>query len=278
MDNTINPEQPELDSSQLEELLNRFQPQPSPRFYHRMSTAPWTKISPQEKINIFRNWKPSRRLVWGMAALLLIITLFGFSLYPPLRAIARQIMFSFIPSLGDQLEVQVTLANPVDLYHFADPENFPLSIAAAQEQAGFPVREIASLPVGLSFTGARYDGGSHAVILLYQGKDYKLFLTQRPIDHSQDVFSIGASAQVETVQIGNIQGEYVVGGWKAVSSPPGSATPAPGSTINLSAVWDSSLPQYTLRWQLAGYTYELRSTGIGSPTQSELISLANGLK
>jgi hypothetical protein len=278
MDNTNNPEQPESDVSQIEGLLGRFQPQPSPRFYHKMSMAPWMKTSPKEKPGISRDWMPSRRLAWGLAALLLIITLFGFSLYPPLRAIARQIMFSFIPSLGDQLEVQVTLANPEDLYHFADPENFPLSIAVAQEQAGFPLREIASLPIGLSFTGARYDAASHAVILLYQGKDYKIFLTQRPIDHGQDVFSIGASAQVETVQIGNIQGEYVVGGWKAVSAQPDSRTATPGSTITLSATWDNTLPQYTLRWQSAGYAYELRTTGVGSPTQSELISLANGLK
>jgi hypothetical protein len=243
-----------------------------------MSTAPWAKISPQEKINIFRNWKPSRRLVWGMAALLLIITLFGFSLYPPLRAIAMQIMFSFIPAPEDQLEVQVPLANPEALYHFADPENFPLSISEVQEQAGFPVREIGSLPAGLSFSGARFDAGSHAVILLYLGKDYKLFLTQRPIDHGQDVFSIGASAQVETVQIGNIQGEYVEGGWKAVSAQPDNRTATPGSTINLNATWDNTLPQYTLRWQSAGYAYELRSIGVGSPTESELISLANGLK
>ena len=36
----------------------------------------------------------------------------------------------------------------------------------------------------------------------------------------EDVFSIGANAMVKLVNIGDIQGEFVVGGWKAVSTQP----------------------------------------------------------
>jgi hypothetical protein len=48
--------------------------------------------------------------------------------------------------------------------------------------------------------------------------------------------------------------------------------------LNIYAVWDNDLHQYTLRWQAGDIVYELRSNGDGSPSQSGLINLANGLK
>ncbi len=278
MNDNVSEEPVAPEAANIEHLLGRFQPKPGSRFYKLMLDAPWTKSHPPLKHGFFRPMSASRRLVLGSLLFLLFITVLGFTLYPPLRGIAHQIMYSFIPAPEDQLELQVTLANPGDLYGFADPENFPLDIPAVQLQAGFSVSQITSLPTGLSFTGARYDVASNASILLYQGKDYKLFLTQRPIGNGQDVFSIGASAQVEMVLVGNVQGEYVMGGWKVTSEEQAEVTPLPGAVINLSAVWDSTLPQYTLRWQSGGFVYELRSIGIGSPAKSQLVSLANGLK
>ena len=270
------PTAPEI--TDIEKLLGRFQPKPGPRFYKLMLDAPWKKTPHPLKHGFFRPMNASQRLVLGSLVFLLFITILGFTLYPPLRGIAHQIMYSFIPAPEDQLELQVTLDSPGDLYGFANPENFPLDIAAARTQAGFPVSQITSLPTGLSFKGARYDADSNATILLYQGKDYKLFLTQRPVGNGQDVFSIGASALVETVMVGNVRAEYVMGGWKVTSEEQAEVTPVPGAVINLSAVWDPTLPQYTLRWQSGGFVYELRSIGVGSPAKSQLVSLANGLK
>ena len=50
------------------------------------------------------------------------------------------------------------------------------------------------------------------------------------------------------------------------------------SQTNISAVWDAQLPQYTLRWQENGFIYELRTLREGSPSQSDLIAYAIGLK
>jgi hypothetical protein len=92
------------------------------------------------------------------------------------------------------------------------------------------------------------------------------------------VFSIGESALIKLVNIGDFQGEYVDGGWKVISTQPASENQTPTSSVNINAIWDNELPQSTLRWQLNGIVYELRSVGDGRPPQSELIIMANELK
>ena len=171
------------------------------------------------------------------------------------------------------------LSNTPYSFDFLNPANFPLSVANVQQQAGFSVKEIPSSPVAPSFIGARYDPAFNAVMLLYKkNEDYTLLLTQRPLGNSQDVFSIGSNAHVEFVNVGNVQGEYVIGGWNAVSTVTPSNIPTSSGSVQINAVWDDNLPQFTLRWQISGIAYELRSNGENSPSQSQLISWANELK
>lgn len=266
------------DEPKIEELLSNISPRPSPRFYMKMKNAPWVKAPPVGRIKLFTSKIPSRIRILGMAAFLIIVVLISLSFFPSVRAVARQIFYSFISAPSNQIDIQVTLSNPGDLFHFSDPGNFPLSIQDVQEQSGLAVKEISRLPEELILVGARYDRSYNAVTILYQANHYKLFLSQRPIGNGEDVFSIGSSAQVDMVKIGNFQGEYVVGGWKAISTQPISTTATPGYQVSISAIWDSSLPQYTLRWQDDVSRYELRTLGEGNPSQQELITLANELK
>jgi len=266
------------EESEIEEMLSQIRPLPTSRLDNRMRAAPWLRPIPPKGSRFLAYLKPAHRLVWGFIALILMIAVLGTAWFPSVRAIARQIFYSFIPAPSNQLEVQVTLASPGDLFHFSDPANFTQSISEVQKQAGFGVKAISILPEGLTFTGSRFDPSYNAVTLLYQGNNYKLFLTQRPRGNSQDVFSIGANAIVKLVMIGDIQGELVVGGWKAISTQPAPENQTPASLININAIWDNDLPQSTLRWQSGDIVYELRSIGMGSPSQSELINLANGLK
>jgi hypothetical protein len=276
MDNT--PKRDAPNEMQIEEMLSRFKPQPTARFFAMMENAPWQTTTHHVSTRWYRTWKPAHKLIWGLVGLLLIFTVLCLVFFPQVRAIARQIYFSFVTSNSDQLEVQVTLSSPGDLFHFSDPANFLLSINEVQQQAGFHVREITLLSDKLSFTGARFDPYSDATTLLYQGIDYILFLTQRPLGNGQDVFSIGANAKVNTVKIGSSEGEFVTGGWKAVSTQLTNENQTPASQIIVNAIWDSSLPQYTLRWQETDFVYELRTVGQGSPSQTDLIKLANELK
>ncbi|MFZ2097849.1 MAG: hypothetical protein WAV05_14550 [Anaerolineales bacterium] len=170
------------------------------------------------------------------------------------------------------------MTSPNDLYHYSDPANFPLSVSEVQNLAGFPVKQISQLAEGMNFIGARFDANYDAVILVYHANTYNLFLSQRSLGNGQDVFSIGESAMVQIVSIGEIQGEFVTGGWKSISTQPTNETSNPDNSVNIIAIWDNDLPQSTLRWQKDSFIYEIRGIGENMPSLDELITLANELK
>jgi hypothetical protein len=273
-----NPDDNLPDEIKIEKLLSEFKPQPTKKFNAMMSSAPWQKQKHTRSANDTKNGDLHRKSAWALEAFIVILAFLILAFIPSVRVAADQIIHHFLLAASNQLEVQITPANPLVSMDFTNPSNFPLNINEVQQKAGFVVKSISSLPERLSFVGARYDPSYNAVTILYNTSDYFLILTQRPLGKSQDVFSIGPNAHVEFVNIGNIQGEYVVGGWNAVSTQQLPRTEAPQGTLNLSAVWDESLPQFTLRWQQAGYAYELLSNGLNSPSQSQLISWANELK
>ena len=265
------------DEDEIARLLGRFKPNPSSRFQNRMQDAPWQHSRPSRIPRLLNN-KYLPRFVWGVSVLLIILLVGTAIFVPQVRAIARQIIYSFISSPSNEIEVQVTPSSPGDLFNYSDPSNFPLTVPEAQQQAGFKLRQLSAVPGDLSLLGVRYEPDYHSVILLYKSDRYDLFLTQRPLGNGQDVFSIGEGASVSLVKIGNLQGEYVEGGWKAVSTQSAGDHQSTQNPINITATWDSDLPQSTLRWQAEGMTYELRAVGVDRPSQSVLINWANELK
>ncbi len=271
------PDKTTPDEQVIEGLLRRFKPRPSQNFYEKMKHAPWQNPMAIRRFPFNMSLLPKRVLAIALAILLLLILVGATLLIPPVRGIARQIIFSFINAPASQVEVQVTLTSPSSLFDYSNPSNFPLSLPEAQSQAGFQVLQISPPPAGLELIGARFDPYYSAVILLYHADQYTLFLTQRPLGSGQDVFSIGSEAQVETVKIGTVQGEFVRGGWKAISTQAVASSQAPGQ-VNITAVWDATLPQSTLRWQAGNMAYELRTLGENGPAQSDLILWANELK
>ena len=263
---------------EIEALLERVKPHPTNRLRLEIASAPWNKHDyAQFRVTSSRKHL-NTRLAWGLAFLVVIFVAGIVAFVPPVRAIARQIFYSFISAPSSQIDVQLTPVNPGELFNLNDPANFTLTVAQAQQQAGFPVQQITPTPAGLSLVGARYEASYHAVILFYQTSDYTLFLTQRPLGKGQDVFSIGLEARVEIVEVGKVQAEFVRGGWKIVSTQPALSTQPPGNPVNVKAIWDSSLPQSTLRWQADGTAFELRAVGEIGPSQSDLILWANELK
>ncbi len=267
------------DESKIEQMLGGFKPQFSHRYYARMSTAPWQTQDHSKSSSHAKNWALQLKPAWILASVILALALLTLTFIPSVRVAADQFIHFFLPAASNQLEVQVTPSNTPYSFDFLNPSNFPLSVANVQQKAGFSVKEIPSSPGAPSFIGARYDPAFNTVMLLYKkGEDYTLLLTQRPLGNSQDVFSIGSNAHVEFVNVGNVQGEYVIGGWIAISTETPSDIPTSSGSVHINAVWDDNLPQFTLRWQESGAAYELRSNGENSPSQSQLISWANELK
>ena len=249
----------------LENLLRQLQPRPSSRFYLRIKKAPWQS-------------RPSVLLIrqFGLAAsLLVILFMLGILLSPPLRARARQWILYFLPDAQDQMELSIEQLDAQELYHYATPENFPYSVDQLTHLAGYNISLPASLLPDIQLVGGRYEAETQTAVLLYQGAGYNLFLSQRPIEAGQEHFSIGASAVVEPVNVGDIQGEFVAGGWVKRSELPSGELDPPAE---LHIQWDETLPQYTLRWQIHDFAYQLRSTGIASPQKDELIILAQTIR
>lgn len=273
-----NPHQAIPDEEKIEKLLCQFKPQPSKRYYEQIALAPWRAGAPAAKQNklVLRN--NFLTITVGTLVIILLIILSLFVFFPSARVTADQIIHFFLPSTSNQVEIQVTPESSTTMLDFSNPANFPLSVNEARQLVKFAIREIPALPANLIFTGARYEKGYNAVIFLYTGSDYILFFTQRPAGDGQDVFSVGADAKIDWVMIGENQAEYVLGGWKASATQPAVIVKKTPATTELNAVWDNQLPQSTLRWVSDGMVYELRTSGSETPSRSEIIDWANGLK
>ena len=249
----------------IEELLSDVQPLPSPEFHARMMKAPWHN----PRIDFYvRRWNYSFLVI-------LVVLFFSLLIFPSLRANARNWVLYFIPGRQDQMQLSIDDLSPQELFQYASPNNFPFTVSQAGAMAGFRVEQPDELLPGMELVGARYESNTESVVLLYQGAGYNLFMSQRPIAAGLEYFSVGASAEVEVVLIGEIQAEYVAGGWINLPIAQGDETSPPE---DLNVVWDPMLSQYTLRWQSDGIAYQLRSTGSSGPQKFDLITLAESIR
>jgi hypothetical protein len=273
------------DEERIAALLAGFKPQPSARFYQRMESAPWMSASREAKnAKSQPGWiarlsgAPGLRIA-AAAAILLAFIIIGTMASPALRTVAQQLMHFFIPAKENRISVQVTMPSPGEAGSFESADYFSLNLSQAQNLASFPIREIAELPSGYTFSGAHFDPTLNAVALRYADHGSFLVLTQRPSDEVEEYSSVGASAAVATVEVRGVQGEYVTGGWRVARQESARIeTAVPGTQVSLDAYWDPSLPQETLRWQEAGMVYEIRAAGPDRPNLDELIKMADSIR
>ncbi len=154
-----------------------------------------------------------------------------------------------------------------------------LSIAEAEQLAGFDVLEPNWLPDSLIFVSATFWPEQHIVQIIYDyyindpGGSNKVVLDEQPIpENSEDCIDywiacsmlVGASATIEEVQIGDIPGEYVGSGvWQAI-----------GNTGQWG--WDTTPPIQKLRWRANGVALALSTINVGVSKQ-DLIAMAESL-
>jgi len=140
--------------------------------------------------------------------------------------------------------------------------NAHCSIDAIRERAGFPVFALPEVPEGLIFTGAT--GGPDQVYLFYNTPKQtgNLTIWEEPLtgDGSPQTWEVGADADIQTVQIGAVTGEYLKGTYDGSSSPP---------------VWNPNANMQTLRWVNGGVLINLMTAGTDpNLSRDELIALA----
>ncbi|RPJ23728.1 MAG: hypothetical protein EHM33_20045 [Chloroflexi bacterium] len=162
--------------------------------------------------------------------------------------------------------------------------SFTLDIKEAEALAGFDVLEPTWLPPVLFFEGAAFeptewDSPKNAVKISYYFYSEKLgpglasngiVTTQQPIDSIEDCkigtgCLVGAGAEVETVQIGAMTGEYVIGVWKADNA---------GHWI-----WEHEPYLQRVRWQSDDMAFEILYMGPPEEiTKTDLIAIAESMR
>lgn len=146
--------------------------------------------------------------------------------------------------------------------------DFNLSIAEAEQLAGFDVLEPIGMSKFLNFQGAAFDPQRNIVRIRYV---MGFVLHEEQFQFSEDCDGcgmVGASAVVETVQIGDVTGEYVVGVWEAI-----------GDTGQWG--WIATPYLQRLRWQSNGMAFELMYNPTHDPaavTLADLIAIAESLR
>jgi hypothetical protein len=157
----------------------------------------------------------------------------------------------------------------IELAESLTHDPFPMEAEEAEENARFDMLEPAFLPDGMNFLGASFDPVLSKVSLQfgYSEEDSSILIEQQPIglDGSCEFTlcgTVGASASVETVQIGDVPGEYAPGVWKLTEVGP---------------MWTDDPYLKTIRWQKDGIAFELIYMGL-ELDKEELIKVAESIQ
>ncbi|HSL42253.1 MAG TPA: hypothetical protein VK897_02400 [Anaerolineales bacterium] len=149
-------------------------------------------------------------------------------------------------------------------------EPFSLEIEEVESHTGYDVLEPGTLPAGMTFLGSSLDPVSNTVSLSYgySAADRRILIQQQPmnsVEACELCTLVGASAPVESIQVRNAPGEYVVGVWKADNA---------GNWI-----WENDPFLQRLRWQENGVAFELLYMGPPEEiTRADLIAIAESLQ
>ncbi len=255
---------------------------PGKRFYRRMSHAAWTPAGVARR----------RTVTASGLVLLLAATLLAFT--PSGRALAQAVLHFFTRSTGDTLPVPTSAplnwepvtpgapaptVTPLALFSECGDFTAPVcSVDQVRSKVHFTVRELGQIPAGMHFAGAT--GGPERILLSYDNDQstYGLDLVEEPWTGGSTLaqWPVGASAQVDTVQVGGVTGEYVRGGFKTRQLDDPTFT-----SVHFDQVWDAAVPQETLHWVAKGVFYSM-STWDADPDHELLpkdafVALASGL-
>jgi hypothetical protein len=215
---------------------------------------------------LYFRWVALAGLAFVMAFAVLLSTSQG-------RAWAQEVILRFFTRAeSDTLPVQPFQLTPIPETTTPDPGFiFNQAIVEAGQKAGFTALVPTSLPEILSFEGASYEPEHKIVRIFYRytqdagpNTDGLVLREERfqTKDDCELCGVVGASAEVETVQIGDVPGEYVEGVWQLTDNGP---------------IWESDPYAKTLRFQKNGMAFELFYMGL-TINKEDLIAIAESLK
>ncbi len=241
------------DEKQIEEMLTNLAPEPNGRLERRLAHAPWTPRMVTHHLLI------NTAAVCAFLAVVLFI-----ASTPQGHAFAQSILQFFVRTEGDTRPVPTLVsmvptpgatgddsANPAlgtrlpfeetcgDILHAR------CGLDEIRAMTTFPISGLVNTVDGLTFAGAT--GGPEQVMLVYTSESVNgaLTITQEPAgEGSEAVRQVAASADVETVSIDGVEGEYVQGSWLSIDTGKGIA-------------WTADPFVQTLRWQAGSVLYTM---------------------
>ena len=191
------------DETRLAELFDRFSPTPSEAFYQR--SFPW-------KGNTTSMKKRSLYVAASMAAAFVLITL---AVLSPLRTLAQDTINLFVHSDSNTRPEAPFNPAPPDVAATYEAGIHPASstvITDAEAQVGYDIPEPAFMPDFLSLDTVTYSSGQ--VMMDYKDTNGNNILHISILPSEEPYQSdVGASAQIETLTIGDVSAQYVQGLW-----------------------------------------------------------------
>lgn len=210
-------------------------------------------------------------------ALALILAPFFIASLPQGRAFAQQFLSLFFQTAPDVRPLDPTIT-PVVITPTANAK-------AVEDLEQWHVFKPAWLPEGFSLnkTDYRPEKGMVVQVYTYQhpylyqratGMQAAYFYLGQQKAPFKDDWPVGKSAQIETVQIGEVTGEYVIGAWSGAVDH---------------QVWENNAAIQHLRWQANGYYFDLQYDIYGVQeanfadcpyyiSKEQLIDIANSMK
>lgn len=219
----------------------------------------------------YRSTHFMRLMAYAAAAFaaLVVITLS----VPPLRLLAQEVLDSlFNRAPADNIAFETPVAvdlrpTPISQAVYATPA----TLTEVQSQVDFPVKSPGYLPDGYEFYSASVDGPG-LVTLSYIRGGYMLNISQSLVSDAP-VFEVGATADIQALEINGSPAEYVEGYWIADVEQSGDQAEMQGR------IWQDGGYQQ-LRWEQNGIVYWMHSV-IGSGTDlplDEWIAVAESLQ
>lgn len=215
--------------------------------------------------------KPSRRNLAAFApiSLVIILAVIFMAVVPQGRALAQQFISLFFQTAPDMRPLDPTTAPGVitstliivypPKIDTLDPTTVPAvsaptANAAVEDLTQWHLFKPSWLPegFGLDRTVYRPEKGDIYQAYLYQrpflfqratGLQAAYFFLGQQKTSFTDLWPVGESAKVETVKVGDVTGEYVVGAWGGAEDH---------------QVWENNPAIQHLRWQSNGYYFDLQ--------------------
>ena len=227
---------------EIEEMLRQIKPIPSQMFYDTMINQPWNRKARRT----FKNWVNQPRLVLAFLTIILIGIVLFFAA-PSYTALASRIAQFFTSTSRDMMIIELPL------YEDKDQDTHPLtSLSEAAKYSNIEFKLPTSLPEAYQYKGAFYNPIRQSISVDYESKAGSILrITQRVAGIEYQ--SISVNAKVEKIKIGDVVGEYVKGGFRAVQPQEDSAA----TTATVQATWDPEAKIHFLRWQDEDILFEI---------------------